>query len=106
MTVAFVSSLTAVGAAIFMVDEAHCVDRVDLYSQLDVLEDHLIVMHTARQGDDVEIIIPKAHRDPWLEEFLQAVIHAVDDQRITMNDRFCFRHNLFYNTSPSSRFKN
>ena len=106
LPVPFVGTLASIGAAIFMIDQAHRVDRVDLYRQLNVLEDHLIIMYATCQGNNIEIIIAKADRDPRLEKLLQAVIHAVDDQRVAVNSRLVFRHSLFYRTSPSSRFKN
>ena len=94
--VAFVGPVTTVGAAIFVIDETDRVDVVDLYGQLHVLQHHLVIVHAARQRDDVEVIIPEADGDPRLEEFLQAVVHAMDDQRVAMDDGFTVQ-----NLSPS-----
>jgi hypothetical protein len=63
---------------------------VNPYGELHIFQDHLIIMHAPCQGDDIEIVISKTDRDPRLEEFLQAVIHAMDNQCITVNDRLVF----------------
>lgn len=65
-----VRSFPPIGAAILVVDQTYSIDGVDFHGKLDVLQHHLVVMHAARQGDDVEIIIPKANGDPRLDKFL------------------------------------
>jgi len=84
---AFVCAIPAVGATVFMVNETDCLDAMDLYRELDVFQHHLIIVNAASQRDDVEIIISEADRDPRLEKFLQAVIHAVDYQRVAVDGR-------------------
>ena len=94
MLVTFVSPIAPIGAAIFMVDETHRIYAMDLFRELDVFQDHFEIVHTARQRDNVKVVIPEAHRDPRLEEFLQAIVHAVDDEGVAMNDGFLGRHIL------------
>src|SRR4026208_1073400 len=91
----FIGALAPIGAAVFMIDQAHSMDRVDLDCQLDILENHLVIMYAACQGDDIQIIVSKTDRNPWLEKFLQAVIHAVDDQGVTVDDELVVWHGSF-----------
>jgi len=88
MLVTFVSPVTSISAAIFVVNEAHFFNTMDLHSQLDILQDHLVIMHATGQSDDIEIVVPKTDRDPWLEKFLKTIVHAMDDKGVTMNDGF------------------
>src|SRR5215216_7671896 len=103
-----VGSFAPIGAAISMIDEANCFDAMNANRKLHVLQHHLVIMHTACQRDDIEIIISKADRDPGLEKLLQSIIHAMYDQRIALDGSLIFSGNilLHYNTSPCSRFKN
>ena len=90
-----------------MVDEADRINTMDLHCQLNVFQDHLVIVHAAGQRDDIEIIIPKPDRDPWLQEFLQTVIHAVDHRRVAVDDRLLllYRCHGGYKISPSLRFR-
>ena len=87
---ALVGAFASIGAAVFMIDQANCIDGMDLFCKLDVFQYHLIIVDSPCQGDYVEIIIAKTDRDPWLEEFLQPIIHAMDNKSITVNDRLIF----------------
>src|SRR5262245_28520200 len=100
--------IPTVGATVLMIDEANCFDRMNLDCKLHIFEDHLIIAHTPRQGDNIKIIISKPDSDPRLKEFLQSIIHTMDNQRITVNNRFVFEQDFFlcHKTSPSSRLKN
>src|SRR5689334_20612101 len=102
--VAFVCAVAAIGAAVFMIDQTDRVNVMDFYRQFNILQDHLIVMDCASQGNDVKVVISKTDRDPRLDEFLQAVVHAVNDECITMNNWFFNCH--IYNISPSFLFRN
>jgi len=86
--VALVGPFMSIGAAVFVVDETHCINVMDLYRELDVFQHHLVIVHAARQRNDVEVVISKTDCDPRLQEFLQAIVHAMDDERVAVNDGF------------------
>jgi hypothetical protein len=47
---------------------------------------------------------PKTDRDPRLQEFLQAIVHAVDNKRVTMNCRFFGGHVFLYSIGGLDTF--
>ena len=96
MFVAFVGAIAPVGTAIFVIDQTDRFNTVDEYRKLYVFQDHFVIMYAACQRNDVKVIVPKTDRDPRLDEFLQAIVHAVDNKRIAMNDRFFSWHDLIY----------
>lgn len=79
MFMTLVRAIAAVGAAVFVIDQADRFDAMNLDSKLNVFQDHLVIVNTSCQRDDVKIVISKTDCDPRLEEFLQAIIHTVDN---------------------------
>jgi len=67
--VTFVGSVPSIGAAILVINEADRFNGVDLHRELDVFQDHLVIMHTSLERNDIEVIVSKPDRDPRLQEF-------------------------------------
>ena len=86
--VTLICSIASIGSSILMIDQTDRFDAVDLDRKLNVFQNHLVIMYTTGERDDIKVIISKANSDPRLQELLQAIIHAMDHQGIEMDDWF------------------